>query len=443
LRTDETDDQSAPPSDADGSPAKPGIVHIFAADAPVFAPRAITAPLVIGRGDDSDVVIDDRRLSRRHAEVRFDLGGWTVTDLDSHNGTFVDTTRVHGSVSVKTEAVLAVGGSLFLLVGDVRAVAGAVVVGEGTVRGPQFAALLDRVASFAKRASILHVVGETGSGKELVARHFHACRAPRGPFIAVNCATIPPLLAERLLFGARKGAYSGAETDTDGYLTAADGGVLFLDEIGELPLDVQAKLLRAIETREVTPLGATKPQPLEIAICTATHVDLRDAVKAGLFREDLYFRIANPSVEVPPLRRRREEIPWFIDLALAGTAVRAHASFVEGALTRPWPGNVRELLAATATAASVVKPPETHLKMTHLGDRVGMWFNGRAEKTPAVAPADPERIAISEALRREQGNVTRAARALGLHRTQLRRWLEKHDIDVGEFKSTDDSSSDS
>jgi transcriptional regulator with PAS, ATPase and Fis domain len=392
------------------------------------------APIVIGRGDDCDIVIDDRRASRRHAEVRFEAGAWVVADLGSHNGTFVDGARLEQPIRVTTDAVLATGNTVFLLLRDTRPVESGVEVRDRIVHGPRLAALWDRVVSFARRSPVLHVLGETGSGKDLVARHFHSCRTPHGPFVAINCATIPPLLAERLLFGARKGTYSGADADSDGYLITADGGVLFLDEIGDLPLEVQAKLLRVIETREVLPLGATKPRVLELSICSATHVDLRTAVTQGRFREDLYFRIANPVVEVPPLRKRREEIPWLVATALEGTGVRAHASFVEAALTRPWPGNVRELATAVTTAATQVKPPENLLKMADLGERVGVWLPSTPESARSLQPSDPEMVAICEALGKENGNVTRAAKSLGLHRNQLRRWLKRNNIDFRHFK---------
>src|SRR5262249_24295980 len=155
----------------------------------------------------------------------------------------------------------------------------------------------------------LPIFGETGSGKEGAARQFHAASSRRaGPFIAVNCATIPPLLAERLLFGARKGAFSGADANVEGYIQAADKGTLFLDEISELQPGVQAKLLRVLQSREVFPLGASRGTQVDVAICSATHRDLRAEVAAGRFRDDLFCRICRPMVELPPLRARPKDI---------------------------------------------------------------------------------------------------------------------------------------
>ncbi len=430
---DETADQSVPRRSS-VAPGTPGIVQVYATDTPVFAIRTVEQPVVIGRGDDCTWTIDDRRASRRHARIAFTQGAWSVEDLDSHNGTYVDADRIDGKVRLAgdAEAVVAIGNAVFLLVPDVAPLRRGVETRDGVVVGPRLAAVWDAIARLAKTAALLHVVGETGSGKELAARRYHAVRCPDAPFVAVNCAAIPPLLAERLLFGAKKGAYSGADADAEGYLVAADGGVVFLDEIGELPLEVQAKLLRACETHEVLALGATRPRSIDLAIVSATHVDLRAAVAAGKFREDLYFRLANPSVELPPLRARREELGWLIASALRDSGLAAHASFVEAALVRPWPGNLRELLGAVATARHLVLAPETQLKMAQLADRAGMAISDLA----SIGAPDPEVATITAALRAEHGNVTRTARALGIHRNQLRRWLEHHELDPRQFKAS-------
>jgi len=433
LKIEDTASQSTPRGDAavGTADAVPALVEIYADDEPAFVVHPIATPIVIGRGDDCDLVLDDKRASRRHADVRYDGGTWRIADLGSHNGTFVDTRRVDRVVETRDEVVLAIGNRVFLLVHDARRLDGGVEVHDGVVLGPRLRAVWDTVTQLAATGNSLHVIGETGSGKEVLARRFHAVRCPRAPFVAVNCAAIPPMIAERLFFGARRGAYSGADVDAEGYLAAADGGVLFLDEIGELSLDVQAKLLRAIETREVLPLGAVKPRPLDVVVVSATHVDLRAAVGRGTFREDLYFRIVSAEVVVPPLRERREEIPWIVATALRGQPVRAHASFVELALARPWPGNVRELAGAAATARKLVPADETHLRMGQLPAHTGLWLAPR--ETPST-PVDPETAAVYDALRATGGNVTQTARALGLHRNQLRRWIERHAVDVRQFK---------
>ncbi len=257
--------------------------------------------------------------------------------------------------------------------------------------------------------------------------------------MAVNCAAIPAALAERLLFGALRGAYSGADTSTEGYLKSADGGTLFLDEVTELAPEVQSKLLRALESREVMPLGAARAQKVRVRFCSASNAGLRAAVAAGAFREDLYHRIARPSVRLPPLRERPEEIPALLHAIIRARDARleASASLVETAMLRHWPGNVRELIKElTAAAAS---PARSGAKLTPrcLSETAGAAIaaaarNALAEPPPA-APARLDRDAVLATLERERGSVARSARALGVSRTTFRRWLEKNGVDPKQF----------
>jgi transcriptional regulator with GAF, ATPase, and Fis domain len=263
------------------------------------------------------------------------------------------------------------------------------------------------------------------------------------PFVAINCSTIPEGVAERLLFGTRRGAFSGADADAEGYLQMAHGGTLFLDEVADLSLAVQAKLLRVLETREVLPLGGSRPRSIDLCICAASNRPLRDEVAAGRFREDLYFRIGQPEAGLPPLRQRREEIPWLIALELkrAGVRLGMHGSLVEACLLRPWPGNVRELLAAVRTAAHTAGlQGETRLEAKHLSPTAGIALTASsAIVTPSAAatgaPPEAARHAeLSAALQAAEGNVSRAARALGVHRNQLCRWLDRYGIDAHAFR---------
>ena len=275
------------------------------------------------------------------------------------------------------------------------------------------------------------VLGESGAGKELAARAFHEARhgsAAAAPFVAVNCAAIPEGLAERLLFGARKGAYSGAASDAEGYIQAADRGTLFLDEIAELDPLVQAKLLRVLETREVLPLGASRPKRVEIGICAASHRRLRDEVAAGRFREDLYFRIGRPEVQIPPLRERLDEIPWFVarELRRVSPELSASVTFVERCALRPWPGNVRELQRELARAAHRALEAQAQVvEPEHLLDEAGMAVRASSSAPrPGLSRWSEEEI--RRALADHAGNVRATARALDVHRNQLRRWLDKH-----------------
>ena len=456
------DPSTLPPSagahrdDRDDRERVPGVVLVFSGGAPgAQAMAAASGPFEIGRGLASARKIDDGRVSRRHARVAFDAGRCLVTDLGSQNGTFLDGVLAAANVATPAQRVIRVGDSLLIPTGDVRPFERAGVRSvDGFLRGPGMQALLEDVARAAQGGTVLHVRGESGTGKEGVAQAFHlaSTRAARS-LVAVNCAAIPHAVAERLLFGVKRGAYSGADADAPGYVQEADGGTLFLDEIAELDLLVQAKLLRVLESKEVMPLGASRPRKVDFALCSATNKDLRALVAAGRLREDLYFRIGRPAVTLPPLRNRPEEIPALIacELARMTPAQAAHVSLVEQCLLRPWPGNVRELFAeirAAAQAAQAASGGDHRVTARHLPAMAGSVFGSampEAASTPPVEheapPSDgprrrmPEvdgqwRRRIEDALRANAGNVAATARALGLHRTQLRRLVKRHEIAV-------------
>jgi transcriptional regulator with PAS, ATPase and Fis domain len=386
----------------------------------------------LGRGTFGGTEVDDERVSRKHAKVALDGARWTITDHGSRNGTFVDGEKVTGARTFDAPRVVHVGRSIFLPVRDVRRFERSEIERRGaTVVGPTLRDAYARIERAARAGGPLLVSGESGAGKELAARAFHAA-GPRagGPFVAVNCAAIPEGLAERLLFGAKKGAYSGATQDADGYVQTADKGTLFLDEVAELDAAVQAKLLRVLETKEVLALGASRPRAVDIQVCSATR-DLRAEVAAGRFREDLYFRVGRPEVVLPPLRERLEEIPWLVaaELGRVPGEVAAGASFVEACMLRAWPGNVRELLGEVRRAAhDAAADGRSTLEAKDLGDDAGRGFAREREGAPAQKKSPPEKDEIEEALRSANGNVTRAARALGMHRNQLRRWLAKNGV---------------
>jgi len=426
-----------------GSVPLPGAVWIAVAG----TPRLRAAPMDRGRlviGREGDLAVDDERASREHAELRHSAGRLTVRDLGSRNGTFVDGVQTDGETVASPGAIVRVGRSLVLLAADVRpfdtvreADMGS---GEFTV-GPHLALSLGEVERTAMRGDTLALRGESGSGKELAARRYHAASGRGGgPFVALNCAAIPEGVAERVLFGAKKGAFSGAVADADGSIVAADKGTLFLDEIAELVPAVQAKLLRVLETREVLALGATRPRAVDVRVVVATHRDLRAEVAAGRFREDLYFRVGRPVVVLPPLRERREEIPWLVARAVAAVRedLAVHTALLEACCTRPWPGNVRELLAeARHAAGEAVACGADRVGVEHLADEAGLPIRlpmgppGAAPEAEEAEAAEPslDRAAIEAALSRCRANVSAAARELGLHRTQLYRLMKLHGIE--------------
>jgi transcriptional regulator of acetoin/glycerol metabolism len=429
-------DETGAASKRRGAPV-PGIALIASNGVPVLRGEALDAAgLVIGRAAFGGGAIDDDRMSSQHARVLLSGDRWTIEDLGSRNGTFVNGERIEGKLTWQGPGVLRLGRTLFLRVKDVRPFlegvrsGGSLIERRGDVLlGPSLRAAWVEVERAARHGDVLLVSGESGVGKELAARAFHEATAhSAGPFVGVNCAAIPEGLAERLLFGAKRGAYSGATADVEGYLGAADGGTLFLDEIADLAADVQAKLLRVIETKEVLALGASRPHAVDLRICSAAH-DLRAEVAAGRFRSDLYFRVGRPEVTIPPLRERLEELPWLVasELGRASPKLGVRASFLEACLLRPWPGNVRELSAEVRrVAALALAGGKTSLDDSMLGKDAGMAFETARGDDPTAAPVALDRAAIEAALRDHGGNVSGAARALGLHRNQLRRWLAKN-----------------
>lgn len=417
----------------------PGLVVIFKGHgaAAIQLPLPPGGVLALGRDDAVLGPEADARMSRQHARVSYENRRFWVTDLKSRNGTTADGRPAPASVRQPVTRVIRMGDTLCLPVHDLRPMQSlGVKVQDGRVLGPALQSVLQSVERAPKLGTTLHIAGESGSGKEGIARAFHQARPTAGGrFIAVNCAAIPEGVAERLLFGAKRGAYSGADADTEGYVQAADGGTLFLDELPELSLTVQAKLLRVLESREVLPLGASRPRSVSLHICTASHKDLRAEVAGSRLREDLYFRLARPQVTVPPLRQRPEEIPWLLQEALQGVdkSLSLHASFVEACILRAWPGNVRELLAELrSTADTALAAASTRLTALHLNSCAGREFSA-APAEPAAERSPPplsDRDYVEALLRRCQGNISQAARELDIHRTQLCRWIERHGIDV-------------
>jgi len=290
------------------------------------------------------------------------------------------------------------------------------------------------------------ILGESGTGKELVARSIHANGSnATKPFLPVDCGSLVPTLVESELFGYVKGAFTGANRSKDGLLASADGGTVFLDEIGELPLDLQAKLLRALQEKEIRPVGATHRIPINVRILAATNRDLATMVEQGRFRKDLYYRLNVVSLRIPPLRERREDIPLlvahFLDRvkATGGAAPTLSDNVLRAMMDYPWPGNVRELensiqRASTLSSGLVIHIGDlpTALKDFHLNAyRTASPISAqpRQENPNAVTPlAELEREAILETLRQLNGDKLRAARLLGIGKTTLYRKLKEYGL---------------
>ena len=309
--------------------------------------------------------------------------------------------------------------------------------GEIVGTSPNMNEVLRLMESAAGSPIAVLIEGETGTGKELVARGIHrASERGDGPFVAINCAALPEALLESELFGHRRGSFTGATQDHRGLFEAASGGTILLDEVGEMPLTMQAKLLRVLQEGEVVPIGDSRPRRIDVRVVSATNRDLSQAVRKQTFRQDLYYRLAAFPIRVPPLRDRRDDIPVLAHYFLRAAAERQKRR-VEGlepeamdALVRfDWPGNVRELQNEMERAATLARDGD-RIALTHLSTKLHKPKRDVGEALPLddrplrEARAEFEARHIAGVLRRHGGNVTHAARVLGLSRAMLQRKMK-------------------
>ena len=302
-------------------------------------------------------------------------------------------------------------------------------------RSESMRALWEMVRTIAPTDATVLITGESGTGKELVAKAVHAAgRRARGPFVAVNCAALTESLLASELFGHEKGAFTGADKKHEGHFLKADGGTIFLDEIGEMPLSMQVKLLRVIQEREVLSVGGNKAVPVDVRIIAATNRDLAREVAAGTFREDLYYRLNVVTLALPPLRERADDIPLLAQYFMARFADKNNKKikgFTPGAMDRlvryAWPGNVREL-ENVIERASILLLGE-HISERELPERFAAARGDAltdALTTDCPTLEDVERAVILKTLKRFGGNKTEAAKALGITRKTLHAKLSKY-----------------
>ncbi|MDB4991542.1 MAG: Type fimbriae expression regulatory protein PilR, partial [Myxococcaceae bacterium] len=452
---------------------------------PSAVPFAIPV-VTFGREADNTLSIPEAAVSRHHArfERRSDGKVWVI-DAPSMNGTYVNGRRV-AERSLAEHDVLRIGDTLFRYVERGIYGYGAYRIDGGVVRqarpfthgveepyligGYQVDAVIDRIAKVAKSEHISVVVtGESGTGKELVAREIHRLSGRKGAFQAINCAALPENLIESELFGYRRGAFSGAVSDKLGLVRAAHGGTLFLDEIGDMPLEAQSKLLRVLQEKEVTPLGATTAERVDLRVVCATHRDLEANVASGTFRGDLLARLRDLSVRLPPLRERREDLYPLVLHFLAKLGLSSQSvsfPFMFAIAHYDWPYNVRELESAVRVAVTL--SGGAPLDVQHLPDATRGALEGLGAAIPGsivqtaptrttlrdhndLAPAAPltPHPVMDRAERREgrpsenelrallvfhHGNIAAVGHALGKHRMQVHRWLRHYGIDIKDFR---------
>lgn len=392
--------------------------------------------VVVGNLESCDLVLHDDFVSRKHCEVRCKKDGHHLIDLQSRNGTFV------GGVQVR-EAYLTPG--VMLRIGQTDLLYQP-QVDENTIPlsdDNHFGLLLGFSRSMRQLYTLLHSVapsnitvlieGETGTGKELVARSLHAQgKRAAQPFTVVDCGAVASNLIEADLFGHEKGAFTGAEQQRIGAFEAAHGGTVFLDEIGELPLALQPKLLRVLEQREIRRVGGEQTFPVDVRVVAATNRNLEEEVKAGRFREDLYYRLAVLKVKLPPLRERREDIPLIVEHLLSSHTDGRIEGLLPDAMARltshEWPGNVRELKNVLEGAMSLAEGPFLKAQDFNLPD--ARPRSSVASKPPNEARSmnEVEKQAIIATLEAVHWNKTAAAKRLGIAYSTLYEKVKKYGI---------------
>ncbi len=418
------------------------VLEIAAPDGgPRSTRRVHSLALTIGSADSNDLVLTDPSVSRLHAELRCTDTGFQLRDLGSRNGTRVDNVLVRDATLPLPRCVIRIGQTTITAVAATEDAPISLYPGTtfGTAIGEsaKMRALFAQLAKIANSQATVLLEGETGTGKDVLARAIHAnSNRSKGPFVVLDCASIPANLFESELMGVVKGAFTGADRDRMGALESADGGTLFLDEIGELPLDLQPKLLRATERREVKRVGSVQSVPVDVRLICATHRDLAAAVNARTFREDLYFRLAVFRAHVPALRERPEDIePMLRHFARTlfdpAPAAQLIEQFTPEQLQRlrahTWPGNVREL-------RNIIE------RMQALGEATPATFASAPASTNAELQVDLSRPLLEQKnalvdafesaylqrmLAKHDGQIGRAAEAAGIDRVYYRRLLKK------------------
>ena len=395
--------------------------------------------VTVGRDPGAQIMIADPEVSALHCELRAVRQGVLVRDLGSTNGTFVGAFRATEGI-ISTPMELVVGSSKLWI--EPSGTPTKVDVGTsdrfGSLVGssPRMRRVFSVLEKIAPTPLSVLILGETGTGKEGVAKAVHDASPRSGkPFVVVDCGSIPPTLAESLLFGHEKGSFTGAGERRTGALLEAHGGTLFLDELGELPPELQPKLLRALSERQVKRVGASTFEPIDVRVLAATRRDLAVEMNAGRFRSDLFFRIAQVRVELPPLRDRRGDLPLLVEDVCAKLGKTAQAAEVMAWIERhmdghDWPGNVRELVNIASVAATLAGTPGA------IDDVLALTRHAAPEAPtgPMSAFNDAKRAAIARfekdyfaaLAHAAAGNISEMARQSGIERHHVRAYLRRH-----------------
>jgi transcriptional regulator with PAS, ATPase and Fis domain len=394
-------------------------------------------PVRIGTAADNDLILTDPTVSRRHCAIVPTSEGFRVSDEGSTNGVLVGRVRIFEAV-LSGPSELRIGDStvsvLPLSERVEREQATTDHFGDLLGASPRMRELFADLARIASSEVTVLIEGETGTGKELVAESLHreSSRADK-PFVVFDCGAVTPTLVESELFGHERGAFTGAVAARAGVFEQADGGTIFLDELGELPKELQPKLLRVLEKREVRRIGGQRSVPVDVRVVSATNRKLSVEVARGNFRQDLYFRLAGAHVTVPPLRDRREDLPLlvehFLRRAVPGRSGSEIAPQVwEMFLAHRWPGNVRELRNAVERWAVTPERPLGALESAEEGPPDAPVELSPLRVARRDASDDFERRYLRALLARTSGNVTRAAAIAEVSRQMIQKLMRKQGL---------------
>lgn len=438
----------------------PCLVRAFRCDAPLTPPARIYLSMgqtVIGRGALAVATVDgvleirvpDGSMSTVHAKLVRHGDRVHIEDAGSKNGTQVAGQPCTTPTELSDGDVIETGHTFFVFRASVPPglpaqprdggadADGLSLVTFVTGLARQFE-LLERVATSSLSVVIL---GETGTGKEVVARALHRLSGRTGAFVAINCGAIPATLIESELFGVKKGAFSGATEDRPGLFRAADGGTIFLDELGELPAQAQTALLRVLQENEVTPIGGVKPIAIDARVVTATHQPLEHLVEKTAFRSDLFARLAGLTVRLVPLRDRREDLGLIIASIVKRVArdaerVRFSRLAARALFAHPFSRNIRELEKALRLAIAIA-PADAEIDLQHLPELMqepGVDDDAESDEVEPVITDDERKAKLIELLTAHKGQVAVVARAMGKARMQIHRWIQRYELDLEGFR---------
>ena len=405
-------------------------------------------PVVFGRSVKGVGQLADGYLSRQHFEIRKGRDGQlTIEDLNSSNGTYLNGSWLAGKAVIEHGDIVAAGATVMVVDKEVEPdllparidadpEAAYEIVGESFFSHR----LRQAVATVAPTEDPVLLLGPSGAGKEVTAQAIHRLSGRSGPMISVNCAAIPVELAEAELFGHKKGAFTGAETDRPGLFVQADGGTLFLDEVGELPAVVQAKLLRTLEDSVVQPVGGGEPRAVNVRIVAATNADLNGPG----FREDLLARLEDWTLHLLPLKRRRPDVMPLLKHFLGAEPVAEKVRVIEALLLHDWALNAREVrkIARRVIALSGRAVLSTRVLPGSLVRRVSSSVRSRLERPSSEAPSParkierspPGREELDSALGAAAGNVSKVAASLGCDRKQVYRWMNRLGLSAEQYR---------